>query len=190
MWIIIFITLVFIISAITGVYKGIKIAIVEAKKDELDVSEGVPQAKEYAERMNIRFTYSCNGDKIWAIDMQTGEEGFVNAFPTPQELWERLYPENNPLRDKLNAVPFNRDGGKSPRYYQEIAFSRRIGMSMERNACRASCSLPTAIFSRIRLAMILGNLTKMPCAALRRNPSPNQKACPRARASISAFSRR
>lgn len=103
------------------VYRGIKIAIVEAKKDELDVSEGVSQAKEYAERMNIRFTYSCNGDKIWAIDMQTGKEGFVNAFPTPQELWERLYPENNPLRDKLNAVPFNRDGGKSPRYYQEIA---------------------------------------------------------------------
>lgn len=103
------------------VYKGIKIAIVEAKKDELDVSEGVPQAKEYAERMNIRFTYSCNGDKIWAIDMQTGEEGFVDAFPTPQELWNRLYPEKNPLRDKLNAVPFNRDGGKSPRYYQEIA---------------------------------------------------------------------
>ncbi|MBO7127935.1 DEAD/DEAH box helicase family protein [bacterium] len=103
------------------VYKGIKIAIVEAKKDELDVSEGVPQAKEYAERMNIRFTYSCNGDKIWAIDMQTGKEGFVEAFPTPQELWDRLYPENNPLRDKLNAVPFNRDGGKSPRYYQEIA---------------------------------------------------------------------
>ena len=103
------------------VYKGIKIAIVEAKKDELDVSEGVPQAKEYAERMNIRFTYSCNGDKIWAIDMQTGKEGFVDAFPTPQELWERLYPESNPLRDKLNAVPFNRDGGKSPRYYQEIA---------------------------------------------------------------------
>lgn len=103
------------------VYKGIKIAIVEAKKDELDVSEGVPQAKEYAERMNIRFTYSCNGDKIWAIDMQTGKEGFVDAFPTPQELWERLYPESNPLRDKLNAVPFNRDGGKFPRYYQEIA---------------------------------------------------------------------
>lgn len=108
------------------VYKGIKIAIVEAKKDELDVSEGVPQAKEYAERMNIRFTYSCNGDKIWAIDMQTGKECFVDAFPTPQELWERLYPENNPLRDKLNAVPFNRDGGKSPRYYQEIAVNNVI----------------------------------------------------------------
>ena len=103
------------------VYKGIKIAIVEAKKDELDVSEGVPQAKEYAKRMNIRFTYSTNGDKIWAIDMQTGEEGLVEKFPTPDELWNRLYPVCNPLRDKLNAVPFNRDGGKEPRYYQEIA---------------------------------------------------------------------
>ena len=61
--------------------------------------------------MNIRFTYSCNGDKIWAIDMQTGKEGFIDAFPTPHELWERLYPENNPLRDKLNAVPFNRPSG-------------------------------------------------------------------------------
>ena len=103
------------------VYKGIKIAIVEAKKDELDVSEGVPQAKEYAERMNIRFTFSTNGDKIWAIDMETGEEGLVEKFPTPDELWNRLYPVCNPLRDKLNAVPFNRDGGKEPRYYQEIA---------------------------------------------------------------------
>ena len=103
------------------VYKGIKIAIVEAKKDELDVSEGVPQAKEYAKRMNIRFTYSTNGDKIWAIDMQTGKEGLVEKFPTPDELWNRLYPICNPLRDKLNAIQFNRDGGKEPRYYQEIA---------------------------------------------------------------------
>src|SRR5574344_1765713 len=103
------------------VYKGIKIAIVEAKKDELDVSEGVAQAKEYAERMDIRFTYSCNGDKIWAIDMETGKEGFAEAFPSPDELWNTQFPTVNLLRDKLNAVPFNRDGGKSPRYYQEIA---------------------------------------------------------------------
>ena len=109
------------------VYKGIKIAIVEAKKDELDVSEGVPQAKEYAERMNIRFTYSTNGDKIWAIDMETGDEGLIDKFPTPDELWNRLYPECNPLRDKLNAVPFNRDGGKEPRYYQEIAVNNVMG---------------------------------------------------------------
>ena len=106
-------------------YKGVKIGIVEAKKDELDVSAGVEQAKKYAAAMNIRWTYSTNGDKIWAIDMDAkpGDftEGFVDRFPTPQELWEMTFPDKNDWRDKFNLEPFNRDGGKSPRYYQENA---------------------------------------------------------------------
>ena len=106
-------------------YKGVKIAIIEAKKDELDVSAGVEQAKKYAAAMNIRYTYSTNGDKIWAIDMQAkpGDftEGFVNRFPTPDELWQMTFPVKNDWRDKFNLEPFNRDGGKEPRYYQENA---------------------------------------------------------------------
>ena len=106
-------------------YKGVKIGIVEAKKDELDVSAGVEQAKKYAKAMNIRWTYSTNGDKIWAIDMDAkpGDftEGFVDKFPTPQELWAMTFPEKNDWRDKFNLEPFNRDGGKQPRYYQENA---------------------------------------------------------------------
>jgi type I restriction enzyme R subunit len=106
-------------------YKGVKIGIVEAKKDELDVSAGVEQAKKYAAAMNIRWTYSTNGDKIWAIDMDAkpGDftEGFVDRFPTPQELWEMTFPDKNDWRDKFNLEPFNRDGGKQPRYYQENA---------------------------------------------------------------------
>ena len=106
-------------------YKGVKIGIVEAKKDELDVSAGVEQAKKYAKAMNIRWTYSTNGDKIWAIDMDAkpGDftEGFVDKFPTPDELWAMTFPEKNDWRDKFNLEPFNRDGGKSPRYYQENA---------------------------------------------------------------------
>ena len=50
-------------------YKGIKLAVIEAKSDELDVSAGVDQAKEYADALKIRYTYSCNGDEIWFIDM-------------------------------------------------------------------------------------------------------------------------
>lgn len=110
-------------------YKGVKIAIIEAKKDELDVSAGVEQAKKYAAAMNIRYTYSTNGDKIWAIDMQAkpGDftEGFVNRFPTPDELWQMTFPVKNDWRDKFNLEPFNRDGGKEPRYYQENAVSFR-----------------------------------------------------------------
>ncbi len=106
-------------------YKGVKLGIIEAKKDELDVSAGVEQAKKYATAMNIRYTYSTNGDKIWAIDMEAkpGEftEGFVERFPTPDELWKMTFPEKNDWRDKFNLMPFNRDGGKMPRYYQENA---------------------------------------------------------------------
>ena len=106
-------------------YKGVKIGIVEAKKDELDVSAGVEQAKKYAAAMNIRYTYSTNGDKIWAIDMlaKPGDftEGFVDRFPTPDELWAMTFPDKNDWRDRFNLEPFNRDGGKMPRYYQENA---------------------------------------------------------------------
>lgn len=106
-------------------YKGVKIGIVEAKKDELDVSAGVEQAKKYATAMNIRYTYSTNGDKIWAIDMRAkpGDftEGFIDRFPTPDELWAMTFPDKNDWRDKFNLEPFNRDGGKMPRYYQENA---------------------------------------------------------------------
>ena len=106
-------------------YKGVKIGIVEAKKDELDVSAGVEQAKKYATAMNIRYTYSTNGDKIWAIDMQAkpGDftEGLIDRFPTPDELWAMTFPDKNDWRDKFNLEPFNRDGGKMPRYYQENA---------------------------------------------------------------------
>ena len=106
-------------------YKGVKIGIVEAKSDEKHVSAGVEQAKKYAAAMNIRWTYSTNGDQIWAIDMQAkpGDftEGLVDHFPTPDELWQMTFPVRNVWRDKFNLEPFNRDGGKQPRYYQENA---------------------------------------------------------------------
>ena len=42
------------------VYKGFKLAVVEAKSDELEVGEGVAQAKEYADKLKrfrqVRFT--------------------------------------------------------------------------------------------------------------------------------------
>ena len=48
-------------------------------------------------------------------------EGFVARFPTPDELWQMTFPKKNEWRDKFNLEPFNRDGGKMPRYYQENA---------------------------------------------------------------------
>src|SRR5450759_4308487 len=41
------------------VYKGIKLAVIEAKSNVQEVGEGVAQAKLYAEKMQIETTYSC-----------------------------------------------------------------------------------------------------------------------------------
>ena len=103
------------------VYKGVKLAIVEAKSDELSYAEGVPQAKEYADMLGIRFTYATNGNDIYEMDRESCDEHFVNAFPSPDELWTRIYGQPNLWRDKLNEEPFYSDGTKQPRYYQETA---------------------------------------------------------------------
>ena len=115
-------------------YKKQRLAIIEAKSDEKDVSEGVDQAKRYAELLHIRYTYSCNGDKIWAIDMGVkdaqgnyvipSKEGPVDKFPSPQELWAMTFVEKNEWRDRFNLCPLNRGGGREPRYYQEIAINK------------------------------------------------------------------
>ena len=115
-------------------YRGQKLAVIEAKSDERHVSEGVEQAKRYAEMLNIRYTYATNGDEIWAIDMgvknDNGEyvipskEGPAERFPTPQELWKMTFPDSNEWRDNFNLCAFNRDGNRTPRYYQEIAINK------------------------------------------------------------------
>lgn len=106
-------------------YKGKKLAIVEAKSDEKTANDGVMQAKQYADMMNIRFTYATNGDEIYAIDMETGEEDWIDIFPTPEQLWLRTFGTKADIwRDKFYAEPFYTSSGKTPYYYQETAVNR------------------------------------------------------------------
>lgn len=108
------------------VYKNQKIAVVEAKSDELEVSEGVAQAKAYAEKLNIAYTYSSNGKEIYEIAMG-GSEGSIDRFPTPEELWTRINAKSNEWRAKFDAIPFeDLSGTKKPRYYQEIAVNKTL----------------------------------------------------------------
>ena len=71
-------------------YKGIKLAVIEAKSEELGVGEGVAQAKQYAEKLKLDTTFATNGKEIYRICMKTSVEGLVENYPTPEELW------NNP----------------------------------------------------------------------------------------------
>jgi type I restriction enzyme R subunit len=107
-------------------YKNRKLAIVEAKSDELEVGEGVAQAKIYAQKLNLRFTFAANGNEIYQIDME-GSEGDVQSFPSPEELWKKTFGVSNQWQDNFDAVPFeDQNGAKQPRYYQELAVNKAM----------------------------------------------------------------
>jgi type I restriction enzyme R subunit len=106
-------------------YRNTKLAVVEAKASDEELTEGVAQAKDYAAKLAVRFTYSTNGRGIYEIDMETGREGDQERFPTPFELWNRTFSVDNVWRDRFAAVPFEDKGGSHPsRYYQDIAVER------------------------------------------------------------------
>lgn len=107
------------------VYNNRKLAVIEAKSEELSASEGVAQAKDYAQRLNIDYTYSTNGKEIYEISMRSGKEGNITVFPTPQELWQRTFTEQNDWQDKFNEVLFEDIGGTKPPYpFQEVAINK------------------------------------------------------------------
>jgi type I restriction enzyme R subunit len=109
------------------VYKGIKLAIVEAKSDELEVGEGVMQAKKYAQKLQLETTYSTNGKDIYQICMLTGEEGLVPDFLSPEQLWNKTFAEQNNWREQFANVPFeDKSGSWQLRYYQEIAVQKTV----------------------------------------------------------------
>ncbi len=107
------------------VYRNQKLAVIEAKKRGLAVGEGVAQAKAYAQKLRTRFSYASNGLAIYQIDMESGAEGPVERFPSPDELWNLIYAKPNRWRDRFSAVPFEDKGGAwQPRYYQHNAIER------------------------------------------------------------------
>ena len=109
------------------VYKGIKLAVIEAKRADLEVGEGVAQAKLYAEKMQLESAYSTNGKEIYAICMKTGKEELISDFPTPEELWDKTYSDQNEWRDKFSTIPFeSKSGTWQLRYYQEIAVKNTL----------------------------------------------------------------
>jgi type I restriction enzyme R subunit len=126
------------------VYRNHKLAVIEAKREELSETEGVAQAKHYAAKMAVRFAYATNGHKIYGMDMGgvpvqapasmeepygpaaiASSEGLTDLFPTPEELWALTFAEPNAWRDRFAQVPFeDRSGSWDVRYYQDTAIQR------------------------------------------------------------------
>ncbi len=117
------------------IYKNRKLAVIEAKSDELNVSDGVSQAKDYAQKLKLLTSYSTNGHRIYEINYTKNEkgemfiisEGEVDKFPTPDELWNKTFKEKNEWSSKFDSINFEPfKGSREPRYYQEIAINNAL----------------------------------------------------------------
>lgn len=110
---------------------NLPLAIVEAKDTKHSLGDGMQQAIEYAEILDIPFAYSSNGDGFLEHDMKTGTERELSLeeFPTPKQLWDRYKNvENiNKHQEELITYPYHYEfEGMSPRYYQRVAINRTI----------------------------------------------------------------
>ena len=102
-----------------------KLAVIEAKREELSEAEGVGQAKAYAAKMAVPFAYATNGHGLYRIAMTTGEEGPADGYPSPDELWALAFPAPNAWRERFAEVSYeDRSGTWNVYYYQATAIER------------------------------------------------------------------
>ena len=104
------------------------IAVVEAKAEYKAASDGLQQAKDYAEMLGLKFAYATNGPDIIEFDYFTGLEIHRTDYPTPNELWQRYQQGSGFVDGTITRLlePSNYTVGKGERYYQQIAIHRTV----------------------------------------------------------------
>jgi type I restriction enzyme R subunit len=112
---------------------NIPLAIIEAKDDNHEIGDGMQQALEYAEILDIPFIFTSNGTGFRFHDKSGQSEKVerdlpLDCLPTPQELWKKYKKMKGLEAPEVEAVvsqDYYSDGsGKSPRYYQLNAINR------------------------------------------------------------------
>ncbi|EGT3844906.1 DEAD/DEAH box helicase family protein [Clostridioides difficile] len=110
---------------------NLPIAVVEAKDNKHSIGDGMQQAINYADILDLQFAYSSNGDGFIEHDMKNGTEKEISLekFPSPEELWNRYKGIKGitPAQEEIITEPYYFAlGDKIPRYYQIIAVNRTI----------------------------------------------------------------
>ncbi len=114
---------------------NLPIAVIEAKDNKHNLGDGMQQALNYAETLDVPFVFSSNGDGFLLHD-RTGQSAKIESelsleeFPSPGELWQRYCTWRGITNEQARttvAEPYYDDGtGKQPRYYQVNAVNRVI----------------------------------------------------------------
>ncbi|MCK5385298.1 MAG: type I restriction enzyme HsdR N-terminal domain-containing protein [Alphaproteobacteria bacterium] len=84
------------------IYRNKKLAIIEAKAEKYPISEGRPQAIDYAERLQVRFIYCTNGKGLL---QGLGERGYGES--ELNEVAKLIKAENSDLFDVLAYIAFS-----------------------------------------------------------------------------------
>lgn len=112
--------------------ENLPLAIVEAKDNNHNIGDGMFQAQEYADKLDIRFVYTSNGDGFLFYDMKTGEQKklSLDEFPSPNELFNNQYQTEmnsyNSFEKIINTPYYFSEESFAPRYYQRIAINRTV----------------------------------------------------------------
>ena len=112
---------------------NIPLAVIEAKDNTHSVGDGMQQALDYAETLNVPFAFSSNGDGFVFHDRtgasKTREANLpLDRFPQPAELWARYcaWKQLTPYAEKIVLQDYHDDGIKTSRYYQTNAVNATI----------------------------------------------------------------
>ena len=113
---------------------NIPLAIVEAKDNNHNIADGMEQALNYAEILDIPFVFTSNGDGFSFYD-KTAEynvqiELALDQFPSPEDLWAR-YKKFKGITEASEKVVaqdyyYNPNDDRKPRYYQCNAINRAV----------------------------------------------------------------
>ena len=113
---------------------NVPVAVIEAKDNTHAIGDGMQQALDYAETLQVPFVFSSNGDGFVFHDRTgAGVEKettlTLNDFPSPEDLWAR-YCAWKGLTSEVEAIVlqdyFDDGSGKTPRYYQVNAINAAI----------------------------------------------------------------
>ena len=112
--------------------ENMPLAVVEAKDNNHVVGDGMQQALEYAEKLDLRFVFTSNGDGFLFHDRKLGTETYLDLdqFPSPQELFDLQYKEeiesSKDFEKILNTPYYFGEETFAPRYYQRIAINKTV----------------------------------------------------------------
>ena len=110
-------------------YRGVPLAILEAKAEGESAAEGMQQAARYARRLSLRFSVSSNGSDWILTDNDTGAFETLSAPPTAQDLITRMGVEIDWGRWEgafQGSYHFDQVSRKGVRPYQDVAINKTL----------------------------------------------------------------